>query len=79
MPANQHDALSLDPNSLNLKHVATYTRLVEANLTRGWENVRDWEHLPHLHDASFSYCELDEVGQWGWRVWSDPGLSLIHN
>lgn len=73
MPANQHDALTIDPNALNLQRVATYTRQIKASLARVWENVLDWEHLPHLHDASFNYCELDEAGRWGWRVWSDPG------
>ncbi|MEP0203157.1 MAG: Rieske (2Fe-2S) protein [Halioglobus sp.] len=71
MPANQRDALAIDPNALNLERVATYKRRVKASLSRVWENVLDWEHLPHLHDASFNYCELDEVGAWGWRVWSD--------
>jgi len=72
MPATQHDPLTIDPNALKLQRVAIYTRQVKANLARVWENVLDWEHLPHLHDASFTYCELDEAGPWGWRVWSDP-------
>jgi nitrite reductase/ring-hydroxylating ferredoxin subunit len=72
MPASQQNPLALDPNALDLQQVATYTRQINANLARVWENVLDWEHLPHLHDASFSYCELDEAGRWGWRVWSDP-------
>jgi nitrite reductase/ring-hydroxylating ferredoxin subunit len=71
MPAVQKDALALNPNALDLQLVATYPRRVHANLARVWENVLDWEHLPHLHDASFNYCELDEGGRWGWRVWSD--------
>lgn len=72
MPATQHNALSLDPNALNLQQVAIYERQITASLARVWENVLDWEHLPHLHDASFNYCELDDAGRWGWRVWSDP-------
>jgi nitrite reductase/ring-hydroxylating ferredoxin subunit len=71
MPAVQKDVLTLNPNKLDLQLVATYPRTVQANLARVWENVLDWEHLPHLHDASFSYCELEEAGRWGWRVWSD--------
>ena len=35
-----------------------------------WENVHDWEHLPHLHEGSFDLCELIEAGDWGWRVYS---------
>ena len=72
MPAKQTNPLALNPNNLDLAHVATYERLVKASLVRVWENVRDWEHLPHLHDSSFDYCELDEADDWGWRVWSDP-------
>ncbi len=72
MPAKQANPLATNPNRLDLVHVATYERRVKASLLRVWENVRDWEHLPHLHDSSFNYCELDEAGDWGWRVWSDP-------
>ena len=72
MPAIQSNALSHNPNGADLQLVATYPRRVQASLARVWENVHDWEHLPHLHDSSFGYCELDEAGPWGWRVWSDP-------
>ena len=72
MPVSQHNALELDPNSLKLQRVATYSRTIAASLARVWDNVLDWEHLPHLHDASFNFCELDEAGRWGWRVWSNP-------
>jgi nitrite reductase/ring-hydroxylating ferredoxin subunit len=71
MPALQADALTRNPNALELVSVATYTRLVDATVERVWENVLDWEHLPHLHDASFNFSELDEAGDWGWRCWSD--------
>ena len=48
--------------------VASYRRTVHASETRVWENVRDWEHLPWLHAASFrSIARLDE-GDWGWRA-----------
>ena len=46
----------------------TYTRRVHASVSRIWENVYDWEHLAHLHDGSFSECELLAEGGWGWRV-----------
>lgn len=72
MPASQDNALGHNPNGLDLQLVATYPRQIQASLARVWENVLDWEHLPHLHDTSFSYCELDQAGRWGWRVWSDP-------
>ena len=33
-----------------------------------WENVRDWEHLPWLHRASFFDIDLLASGDWGWRA-----------
>lgn len=51
-----------------MRIAATYHREIGASLTRVWENVRDWEHLPWLHDESFSACMLDEKGDWGWRA-----------
>ena len=37
-------------------------------MQRIWENVYDWEHLAHLHKASFAACDLIERGSWGWRA-----------
>ncbi|MGV0035564.1 MAG: Rieske (2Fe-2S) protein [Candidatus Azotimanducaceae bacterium WSBS_2022_MAG_OTU7] len=71
MSANQPNAEAFNPNALNMVKVATYDRLILAPLVRVWENVLDWEHLPYLHDTSFSYVELDVGGQWGWRTWSN--------
>jgi nitrite reductase/ring-hydroxylating ferredoxin subunit len=51
-----------------LTHVATYRREVSASGERVWENVRDWEHLPWLHNESFRALEHLESGDWGWRV-----------
>ena len=51
--------------------VAKYNRTIKASPERIWENVKDWEHLPHLHSNSFDYAELDEVDTWGWRIWTD--------
>ncbi len=61
-----------NPNNLGLTLVASYDRLIKANITRVWENVLDWEHLPHLHNSTFDYISLDEAGDWGWRTWSNP-------
>ena len=72
MPAQQHNATTRNPNGLDLTRVATYERVIRAPLERVWENVLDWEHLPHLHATSFEYIALDEGGDWGWRTWSDP-------
>ncbi len=47
---------------------AVYQRRVAVSLERVWENVHDWEHLPWLHDASFSGIELEDSGEWGWRA-----------
>lgn len=51
-----------------LTRVATYQRRVSASTERVWENVRDWEHLPWLHNQSFRSLEHLESGDWGWRV-----------
>lgn len=51
-----------------MRVAAIYRREIKASLTRVWENVRDWEHLPFLHDESFSACLLEEEGDWGWRA-----------
>ena len=52
----------------DLTCVATYRRRVGASLERVWENVRDWEHLPWLHAASFRSIALEDEGAWGWRA-----------
>ena len=49
--------------------VATYRREVAASLARVWENVLDWEHLPHLHRASFRDVRLLDTGREHWRGW----------
>lgn len=71
MPISQSNAKTFNPNALNLVRVAVYDRLVMAPLLRVWENVLDWAHLPHLHESSFDYVDLDDAGEWGWRTWSN--------
>lgn len=48
--------------------VSVYRRTVAASMERVWENVHDWEHLPWLHNNSFSSIELEDAGAWGWRA-----------
>lgn len=72
MPALQANATTFNPNNLDLTLVASYDRKIRTNTERIWENVLDWEHLPHLHHSSFNYVDLDEAGDWGWRTWSNP-------
>lgn len=64
----QENAQDHNPNNLPMRVAAVYERVIDASLARAWENVLDWEHLPHLHDSSFSSLELEEAGQWGWRA-----------
>lgn len=73
MTALQENSTAFNPNNLELTLIASYDRLIRANITRVWENVLDWEHLPQLHGTSFGYVSLDEAGDWGWRTWSNPG------
>jgi nitrite reductase/ring-hydroxylating ferredoxin subunit len=56
------------PMGQPLTSVAVYRRTVRASLERVWENVRDWEHLPWLHRASFSGIALERAGREGWRA-----------
>ena len=53
---------------IELALAGVYKRTVAASLDRIWENVFDWEHLAHLHESSFTTCELIERGNAGWRV-----------
>ena len=71
MSALQTNATSFNPNKLNLTLVASYDRVIKASTERVWENVLDWEHLPHLHSSSFNHVDLVEAGAWGWRTWSN--------
>jgi nitrite reductase/ring-hydroxylating ferredoxin subunit len=51
-----------------LRAVGTYSRDFRASLDRLIENALDWEHLPHVHDGSFSSIALIEHGSRGWRA-----------
>jgi hypothetical protein len=48
---------------------AVYERPIAASVTRIWENVLDWEHLPWLHRTSFAAVRLLEQSAGGWRAW----------
>lgn len=51
-----------------LHRVARYDRVIDAPPERVWENVHDWEHLPHLHGSSFRSIERIEQSAAGWRA-----------
>lgn len=68
MSPRQQNATTENPNDLPMQVAGRYARVIGASLARAWENVRDWEHLPHLHADSFSQCRLEEEGEWGWRA-----------
>lgn len=67
MPSAEQDG-GADAGASPLALAATYRREVAASLTRVWENVHDWEHLPWLHGSSFASVELLGHGGAGWRV-----------
>jgi nitrite reductase/ring-hydroxylating ferredoxin subunit len=48
--------------------VAVYERRIRASVDRIWENVLDWEHLPHLHSQAFERIELLESSRDHWRA-----------
>ncbi len=47
---------------------ATYERRLDGSVERLLENALDWEHLPWLHDSSFTWIRKEECGGWGWRA-----------
>lgn len=49
-------------------HVGRYVRDLGASLTRMIENALDWEHLPHLHAASFASIRLIAADAGGWTA-----------
>lgn len=51
-----------------LVEVGEYRRELAASLARMAENALDWEHLPHLHAASFATIELIGADAGGWRA-----------
>ena len=51
-----------------LDHVGSYRRRLPVSLDRIYENILDWQHLPHLHRSSFCSIELEAAGAWGWRA-----------
>ncbi len=64
-----------------MQPAGTYTRDLNAPLTRLIENALDWEHLPHVHSTDFASLELVAADDWGWSaVVGVPGggpLSLV--
>ena len=51
-----------------IDHLGTYTRTLPVSLERMYENALDWEHLPYLHDSSFTAIDCVDAGGWGWRA-----------
>ena len=49
-------------------HVGTYRRRMNVSLERMYENTLDWEHLPYVHQSSFSQIRCLDAGRWGWRA-----------
>ena len=42
--------------------IATFSKIIHANTTRMFENIFDWEHLPHVHPSSFSSVRCFHLG-----------------
>lgn len=64
----QANAAAFNPHGLDLVKAAGLERVIGASLERVWENVADWEHLPWLHNSSFSSIDLQDAATWGWRA-----------
>lgn len=48
-------------------YVGSYKRRMKVSIDRMYENALDWEHLPFLHDSSFSHIEQLESDDTHWR------------
>ena len=62
-----HEVLPAFADSV-LPHVGTYRRVLPVTLERLYENALDWEHLPYVHQSSFSAIRCQASGHWGWRA-----------
>lgn len=51
-----------------LIHLGTYRRVLPVALERLYENVLDWEHLPHVHRSEFADVRCLVAGPEGWRA-----------
>lgn len=45
---------------------AVYERELPVSVERIWENVLDWEHLPHLHSQAFTSIRMTRADPDGW-------------
>ncbi len=52
--------------------VGRFWRRIKAGIDRIWDNVLDWEHLPHLHSTQFRSVRCIEAGPSGWEIWLCP-------
>lgn len=52
----------------SLHYLGNYKRPLPVNMSRMMENAYDWEHLPFVHESSFSSISLIASGNWGWRA-----------
>lgn len=70
----EHDLCAVRSNQIDYSRIASlhylgnYTRELPVNMTRMMENAYDWEHLPFVHESSFSSISLIASGKWGWRA-----------
>jgi len=64
---NEHHHFAAYAES-RLPHLGTYRRDLPVNLERMYENTLDWEHLPHVHNSTFTAIECEDYGTWGWRA-----------
>lgn len=51
-----------------LHYLGNYVRKLPVSMERMMENAYDWEHLPFVHQSSFSSIASIETGSWGWRA-----------
>lgn len=59
--------VNVEPFSSTGRPAAVYERELDASVDRIWENVLDWEHLPHLHPQAFSSVHRMSSGPDRWH------------
>ncbi|MCA9494373.1 MAG: Rieske (2Fe-2S) protein [Myxococcales bacterium] len=69
MPEAQQPPFEIGPGLLDgLHRLGGYERRIPVSIDRYYENLLDWEHLPHLHPTNFGAVQLVARGRRWWTA-----------